>query len=431
MTDKESKAILIGAVSQAFPVGLYYLIGQGIADEETKQALKKALDGAEPKAKALVLDTLDALFPESRLAHEMMDKTLSSCGADYVKIAKALAYDLRPQTASECARAFMAEKHGPDAAALIVRFGADVSIYQDWLSSALASDSADEFVPASEIVISRRMKTPAIVAALRGRLVDSRKEMKQAAALALWSLNETDAAISSLVLQSLEQPMASAPYVALMRSDLRDPAMVVSLQNHLRGVAAGDLTDGWLTSPPEALDVLKGYRSAGIVDICLKSQLSGRTEDWALSLLTARAVMLGCREPSVVNVLNSQLASGAPGLIGLMADVKLSEAYGRMLVDDMRGAFETKLTSLYQDLTSDRAEASANYRLAIEYGLADLVEDADTEPEQQARHVAVAKKLAGLKDDPAPYFRAAAVRTQQIIFDAVMRKKLLLLRTHS
>lgn len=98
-----------------------------------------------------------------------------------------------------------------------------------------------------------------------------------------------------------------------------------------------------------------------------------------------------------------------PGLLGIMIDPKVSEADGSMLVEGQRESFESGLERLWNLLKSRRAESSANYRLAVQYGMAGLVVNATFNSETQKRRLAVMEKVKTWANDEAPHHRATFV----------------------
>jgi hypothetical protein len=165
------------------------------------------------------------------------------------------------------------------------------------------------------------------------------------------------------------------------------------------------------------------------VDVCLSDERKARTEDYAQAILTARAVMLGCREQDVVDALDTYVRTGAPGLLGTMLDPKMSEAYGSLLIEKKEEAFEGGLDRLWNLLTSQRSESSSNYRLAVEYGLARLVLRASSDSEARKRYSLVMEKANVLENDQAAHRRAIYVNLSKLIREGMDRKRLLLLRT--
>jgi len=139
--------------------------------------------------------------------------------------------------------------------------------------------------------------------------------------------------------------------------------------------------------------------------------------------------MLGCRDQSALNSLDSYVRTGVPGLLGIMIDPKVSEAYGSMLVEDQHGSFDSGLETLWNMLKSQRAESSANYRLAVQYAIARLVVSATSDAQIQQRHLEVMKKVQPWANDEAPQHRATLVNVSRLIHEAIDRKRLMPLRT--
>ncbi len=100
-----------------------------------------------------------------------------------------------------------------------------------------------------------------------------------------------------------------------------------------------------------------------------------------------------------------------------------------MLVEDQHESFESGLERLWTLLKSQRSESSANYRLAVQYGIAGLVVRATSDSEMQGRYGAVMEKVKTWANDEAPHHRAAFVNVSKLIHEAIDRKRLLPLRT--
>jgi hypothetical protein len=194
-------------------------------------------------------------------------------------------------------------------------------------------------------------------------------------------------------------------------------------------VGAGDFTEGWLISRPDAFDVIDKLKADSKVDVCLSQVRGTSTADYQQAILTARAVMLGWRDRSVVDALETYVRNGVPGFLGVMVDPKVSEAYGNMLVAGNDESFESSLERLWSLLRSQRSEASANYRLAVQFGMAGVVVRGGSEPEMRRRYKAVMEKIKVWENDEAPHRRAAYVNTSKLMREAIDRKRLLLLRT--
>jgi hypothetical protein len=72
-----------------------------------------------------------------------------------------------------------------------------------------------------------------------------------------------------------------------------------------------------------------------------------------------------------------------------MIDPKISEAYGSMLIEDDRETCTNGVERLWTLLISPRSEASASYRLAVQYALARLVVRGTTDAEIRKCQTAV------------------------------------------
>lgn len=116
-------------------------------------------------------------------------------------------------------------------------------------------------------------------------------------------------------------------------------------------------------------------------------------------------------------------------LLGSMIDPKVSEAYGSVLLEDEGEKFESGLEGLWSLLKSQRAESSANYRLAVQYGIAKLVVRATSDSKVRARHLAVMEKLKTWASDEALHHRAAFVSVSKLIREATYSKSFLPLKT--
>jgi hypothetical protein len=430
--DQASEDELVKALEVGSPAAYEVVLAHRLTAESFRTAVVKAFDDPDPKAKALSLNVLHELYGDDSRNRALAAEALGSCDPKAVKVAMALSYDPDSALLSRCAATLISEKHWGDAASLVVRFQLHHSVPSPGLTTALNSSTPEEFQAAADIVMGLKMNDPATIASLSKRLSDSNEKVKTGAALALWNIGADRDLVRQRVREMIVRDNKQPPFnnfVALFRSSLSDNEVTCGLEKQLTGVGAGDFTGGWLVAGPDAVDVISNLKTKSTAEVCLSDEKKAHPEDYAQAILTARAVMLGCREQSVLTSLDSYVRTGVPGLLGIIIDPKVSEAYGSMLVEDEREKFESGLDRLWSLLKSQRAESSANYRLAVQYGIARLVVRATSDSEVQARHLAVMEKLKTWANDEAPHHRAAFVNVSKLIREATDRKSLLPLKT--
>jgi MTH538 TIR-like domain (DUF1863) len=430
--DQASEAELVKALSDGAPAAYEVVLAHRLTAQHFQTALLKALEDQDPKTKALTLNVLHELYSDDSRSRALTEKAFGACDADTVKIAMALSYPPDSAFLTQCATKLLAEKHWKDAASLVVRFQLPHATVSPWITAALDSSALEEFQAAADIVMGLNLNDPATIASLCKRLSDSNEKVKNGAALALWNLGED----RELVRQRLREMILSDDmqlplnnYVALFRSSLSDNEVTRGLEKRLTGVGSGDSTGGWLVAGPDAVDVIRNLKTKNTVDVCLSEEKKARPEDYAQAILTARSVMLGCHDQSVLNSLDSYVRTGVPGLLGTMIDPNVSEAYGSMLVEDQHESFDSGLERLWNLLKSQRAESSANYRLAVQFALARLVVCATSDAQIQQRHLEVMNKVRPWADDEAPHHRASFVNVSRLIHAAIDEKRLMPLKT--
>ncbi len=317
--DQASEAELVKALSVGAPAAYEVVLAHRLTAEGFQTALLKALEDPDPKRKALTLNVLHELYGDDSRNRALTEQALGSCDANTVKIAMALSYDPDLAFLTQCATKLLAEKHWEDAASLVVRFQLPHSIVVPWLTSALDSSTPEEFQAAADIVMGLKINDPATIASLSKRLSDSNEKVKTGATLALWNIGADGdlvrQRVREIIVRDNKQPPLSN-YVALFRSSLSDDEVTRGLEKELTGVGAGDFTGGWLVAGPDAVDVIRNLKTKSTADVCLSDEKRARPEDYAQAILTARSVMLGCRDESVLNGLDSYVRTGVPGLLG-------------------------------------------------------------------------------------------------------------------
>jgi hypothetical protein len=429
--DQEGEAELIKALGVGAPAAYEVVLAHRPTKASFQTALLKSLEDPEPRTKAPSLNVLRELYGEDS-NRALTERVLGSCDADGVKTAMALSYDPDLLFLTQCTTTLIAEKHWKDAASLVVRFQLPHSAVFPWLTTALHSSTPEEFLAAADIVMGLDINDPVIVISLGKRLSDSTESVRTGAALTLWSIGADGDLVRQRVRKMFagsDKPVPLSNYVALLRSKLSDDEVIHGLEKQLAGVRAGDFTDGWLVPRPDAFDVVSNVNTKSTANVCLSEERKARPEDYTQAILAARSVMLGCRDQSVLDSLESYVRTGVPGLLGVMMDPKISEAYGSMLAEGQRESFEIGLKRLWTLLKSQRAESSANYRLAVQYGIAGLVVRATSDSEIQERRLAVMEKVKTWASDEVPHHRAAFVNVSKLIHEAINRRRLLLLRT--
>jgi MTH538 TIR-like domain (DUF1863) len=432
VTQSDDSLRLNEALRNAIPYALDVVQAHRLTGDEILISLQQAIETSDPKSKALTLNVINEIFSEKVNTISLTVKTIKECNSNTTKIVKALSYDPDPTFLVQCATTLINSKQWGNAAPIVVRFKLPHSAISSWLTTALNSGNAEEFLAAAEIVTEADLKEPAIFAALHSRLTDNTANIKTAAALALWSNGVGESLVRSRVRELVaRKDTPPTYYVALLRSGISDNEVIHSLIAQLTSVGAGDFTDGWLVSRPEAFDVIDKFKTSVPFDHCLSEEISKHLEDYAQAILTARAVMFGCRDPSFLTRLDDLIRDGVPGLVGIMVDPIISEAYGRMLFDDAQHDFPEELNVLWGLLNSYRSESSRNYRLAIQYALVDLVISAKSSAEEHRRHAVVIGKIRGWADDIAPQHRSAFVSMDKLIREGVLRRELLLARTQN
>ncbi len=429
--DQPSISELLNALNIGAPVAMDVAVAHRLSGEKVRNALSKALSDSDAKTKALSLNALHDLYGDDLRNRISTQAVLGACDAGAVKTAMALAYDPDLASLNACVSKLVREKKWKDASSLIVRFQLLHENPLPWLRAALVSVHSDEFLAAADIVMGTNLKDPTVTALLKKRLSDAEERIRTGAALALWGLGLDGDLVRKLVRGTVsgQRDPSSTYCLALLRSPLSDDQIPQCLEKQLGGVGAGDFTDGWLVARPDAFDVLAALKNKGAAEICLYGERRTRSEDYAQAVLTARAAMLGCRDESVLRVLDSYVATGVPGLLGVMMDPRISEAYGSVLVRGQPTNFGNSLERLWGLLRSHRSESSANYRLAVEYGIADLVVGASSDSEFQKRLTATRQLLSIWENDVAPHHRATFAHVFRLIREKRDRRRLLPLRT--
>jgi len=433
INDQESLSELLRTIRIGSSAAGEVVLAHRLTENTIQTALTSTLASSDAKVKARSLNTLHELYGDDSSNRDFTNQVLTLCDAEAVRVLIALSYEPDQSLLAKCATSLSVSKKWKDAASLVVRFQLPHVSFLPWLTRALDSSIPDEFLAAADVVTGLNLNDPHTMKSLRNRLSDSNEGIKNGAALALWSLgDEGDAVrqdVRGIVATKNKQGPVVNYYLALLRSPLSDDEMVRSLQPQLTSVGARDFTYGWLVSAPDALDVIDKFKAKSKVDVCLSEERKARTEDYAQAILTARAVMLGCREQNVVDALETYIRTGAPGLLGTMLDPKMSEAYGNLLVESKEEAFEDGLDRLWNLLKSQRSESSSNYRLAVEYGIARLVSRAGSDSEARKRYSTVMEKAKAWENDLAPHRRAAYVNMSKLIREGMDRKRLRLLGT--
>jgi hypothetical protein len=421
------KAIRIGA-----PAAYEVVLAHHLSRETVRTALLSALGNPEPKTKALLLNALRELYGDDSWHRDLTKQVLGTCDSAAVKVAMALSYKPSEGLLTQCVSSLIASKHWKDAASLAVRFQLPSTAVLPWLTDALDSSTPDEFLAAADVVMGLNINDPHTITSLRKRLADSNQSISTGAAMTLWCLGDdgdlVQKRLHEMIVANDKQPLP-VYYLAFLRSPLSDDEVIQSAVKQLVSVGAGDFTGGWLVSGPDALDILTKFKARSNVDVCLAAEKRTRPADYEQAILTARSIILGCRENSAVDALDSYVRTGVPGLLGVMMDPRISEAYGSMLAEGKGESFESGLNRLWNLLQSQRSESSANYRLAVQYGIARLVVNATSESEYRKRYFAVMQKARTWENDEAPHHRAAYANMSRVVREAIDRKRLLLLRT--
>jgi hypothetical protein len=104
-----------------------------------------------------------------------------------------------------------------------------------------------------------------------------------------------------------------------------------------------------------------------------------------------------------------------------MLGPEIAESYATEFLSNATANFDEELVRLWTLLQSQRAESSANYRLAVEYGIAKLVVSGKTTSDVQSRWSAVMKSMSAWAHDRAPHHRAAYLHTWRLINDQIER----------
>jgi hypothetical protein len=422
--------LLVKSLSSNAPAAHALVRVHHLAEEKYKAVLLSNLQKPDPETVADSLNTLRELYGDSTELRERTKLALSQCTENVAKLAIALSYTPELESLTRCANKMIDTNHWDQVAALVVRFRLSDGDLLTRVRNALGSTEQSAFRAAAFCAGAGMIKGPAIVSALKGKLTDKNKAVKESAALTLWSLNDDSDSVRSIV----REMVSSAHFMgdsylemALAQSVLTDEAIDRALENQVFSISTSSSRSKPLTVV-ELINKFVSEKPRILKD--LHTQCEQPKGDFAVLLCPIRLAALGDSNKTVLDALDQDIRSGAPGTMGFVLNPEVAEYYATGFLSNATENFDQGLVRLWTLLQSQRAESSANYRLAVEYAITKLVLSGKTKSDIQSRWTEVMKSMSSWAHDRAPHHRAAYVHTWRMINEQIERDEHMLDDVH-